>query len=1430
MSIMPEGWETVTLPHTWNAVDGQDGGNDYYRGTCMYVRTLAMPDLKEGERAVLEFLGAAMTAEVYVNGEKVICHEGGYSTFRADITDRLKEENILCVSVDNSANDRVYPQKADFTFYGGIYRDVNLLILPEKHFETVCDGMTGLKVTVQVEGKRAVMTLESRQNYDGKVTYTILAPDGMGYAYWKGVGADSELSECPQVLNATKVAEVKAVSVDGYAKAEVILEEVRLWDGVKSPYLYVALASLEATESTNADMVAVRFGCRGFSFDKDQGFFLNGRSYPLRGVSRHQDRAGVGNALTAQMHEEDLEMILDMGANTIRLAHYQHAQYFYDLCDAAGIVTWAEIPYITQHMPNGRKNTLAQMRELVVQCYNHPSIVCWGLSNEITASGTVTDDLVENHRQLNELCHNLDTTRPTTMAHVFMLETDFTFYGGIYRDVNLLILPEKHFETVCDGMTGLKVTVQVEGKRAVMTLESRQNYDGKVTYTILAPDGMGYAYWKGVGADSELSECPQVLNATKVAEVKAVSVDGYAKAEVILEEVRLWDGVKSPYLYVALASLEATESTNADMVAVRFGCRGFSFDKDQGFFLNGRSYPLRGVSRHQDRAGVGNALTAQMHEEDLEMILDMGANTIRLAHYQHAQYFYDLCDAAGIVTWAEIPYITQHMPNGRKNTLAQMRELVVQCYNHPSIVCWGLSNEITASGTVTDDLVENHRQLNELCHNLDTTRPTTMAHVFMLETDSPLIDLPDIGSYNLYFGWYIGELSENDSFFDDFHKSYPDRIIGFSEYGADANPQYQSECPERGDYTESYQCLYHEHLIKCIEERPYLWATHVWNMFDFAADGREEGGKNGQNQKGLVTMDRSLKKDAYYLYKAYWNHTDAFVHICGRRFADRVGEQTQVKVYSNQTQVELYIDGSYKESQNGAHIFVFDIPLIGEHRIEVRSGAVSDSITIRKAEKENPDYAIQKKEEVVNWFDKEELDVTCFSIEDTMGEIMSTPMGAALIERIMAKARASRGDVAEAASENATLQKMLSGMKMSSLLKQAAGAISAEEIAGLNAALQKIKKPSKKIRERVTFNVDSRISRILAHEESVAVFDRFLPGMRERVASQPATAGFSIRKLVSYAKGAIPEEVLEQIDKAFAELEIYIEKEADEKAGYTEEQPLIAEAAERVEEVPHTAIYPGRPWRDTEGKRIQTHGGALFYEDGTYYWYGENKDRTDGKCPVWTWGIRAYTSKDLYNWEDLGLIIKPDLDNPKSGLYPEKHVDRPHILKCDTTGKYICWIKQSGEEACFLILQADAFTGPYTIVTEAYRPLGLKVGDFDIIKEKGNEKAYLFFDGDHTGIIGMELSADYLKAEKEVSRQYTGLHAPFCREGVALFERNGKKYMLTSGMSGYIPNKSDAAASESWEAPFISIGNPHVSDASNASFNSQISQVFKVPG
>lgn len=364
----------------------------------------------------------------------------------------------------------------------------------------------------------------------------------------------------------------------------------------------------------------------------------------------------------------------------------------------------------------------------------------------------------------------------------------------------------------------------------------------------------------------------------------------------------------------------------------------------------------------------------------------------------------------------------------------------------------------------------------------------------------------------------------------------------------------------------------------------------------------------------------------------------------------------------------------------------------------------------------------------------------------------------------------------------------------------------------------------------MNYHIDMRIDQILGNEQTADIFDRFLPGMRDKAEEQAVIKGMSVRKLAEYAKGAIPDSILEELDRELGKVPVEEnEGTVTEKAEVLKAIPLTKAAAEQIEQPKQTAVYPGRVWRDTNGRRIQAHGGALFYEDGTYYWYGENKERTDGVCSIWTWGIRAYASKDLYNWEDKGLIIDPDLTDAGSNLYPTARVDRPHILKCGKTGKYVCWIKLSGEEACFVVLQADALLGPYEVMAENYRPFGMKVGDFDIVQEEDG-RAYLFMDADHVGIIGMELSEDCLSVYREVSRQYEGLHAPFCREGVTLFERMGKKYMLTSGMSGYIPNKSDSAVSEDWEQPFVSIGNPHVEDDTNASFNSQISQVFKVPG
>lgn len=625
--IRPDGSTvSVNLPHTWNSIDGQDGGNDYWRGTCVYQKMFSMPECGPDEQIYLEFCGVNASAQVELNGRSVASHNGGYSTFRWDVTEFLKEENVLIVRVSNSVNNRVYPQKADFTFYGGIYRDVNLIVVSKDHFDLDYYGGPGLKVTPTVEGK------------DSKVR------------------------------------------VEAFHKVENAQVKVRLLD--------------------------------------EQG------------------------------------------------------------------------------------NTVA---------------------------------------------------------------------GGAGVDVTLTI-----------------------------------------------------------------------------------------------PNVHLWDGVKDPYLYTAEATLEVS-GKKTDQVSAHFGVRTFSVDPEKGFFLNGRSYPLRGVSRHQDRKGIGNALTKEHHRQDMELIREIGANTIRLAHYQHDQYFYDLCDEYGMIVWAEVPYISEHMPDGRFNIITQATELVVQNYNHPSIVVWGVSNEITISTKEKADMLDNHRALNDLYHGLDPTRLTTLACYAMCGPFNKTAHITDVVSWNLYLGWYVPGLFLNDLWMDFFHLIYPKRCLGYSEYGCEAMPNLHSSNPRRGDHTEEYQCLYHEYMLKCFDRHPYLWATHVWNMFDFAADARDQGGEPGMNHKGLVTFDRKTKKDSFYLYKAWWSN-EPFVHICSQRYMDRPESVTAVKVYSNQPKVALYANGKLVEEKSGDKIFEFKVPLEGTVKLEAKAGKLSDSCSIRRLDTPNPAYKLHgKSSNSANW-------------------------------------------------------------------------------------------------------------------------------------------------------------------------------------------------------------------------------------------------------------------------------------------------------------------------------------------------------------------------------------------------------------------------------------------------------------------------------
>ena len=725
-SEMPKNWEWVNLPHSWNAIDGQDGGNDYFRGTGYYAKALDKMDLPEADRYYLEINGANSSADVYVNGQKLTHHDGGYSTFRVDITDVLQRDNLFVIAVDNSANDRVYPQVADFTFYGGLYRNVNIICVNQSHFDLDYFGGSGIAVTPEI------------------------------------VGADAKIN--------------------------------------------------------------------------------------------------------------------------------------------------------------------------------------------------------------------------------------------------------------------------------IKTYISNTKMGQKVAYTITDANGD--------------------VVATTTAEDEAV---------LEIKDVHLWHGKKDPYLYTAKAELLEDDKV-IDAVSTRFGCRTYKIDPENGFILNGEEYPLRGVSRHQDRWGVGNALLPEHHKEDMDLICEVGATTIRLAHYQHDQYFYDLCDERGLVIWAEIPYISQHMPTARENTISQMKELIIQNYNHPSIVVWGLSNEITMKGDTDPDLLENHRILNDLCHEMDKTRLTTMAAVSPCPTESPYIQIPDVVSYNHYFGWYGGETDMNGPWFDNFHKRWPNIPIGCSEYGCEALNWHTSN-PMQGDYTEEYQAYYHEELIKQLFTRKYMWATHVWNMFDFGADARSEGGENGQNHKGLITFDRKYKKDASYAYKA-WLSDDPFVHLCGKRYIDRVEEVTKVTVYSNLSEVELFANGvSLGKKTAEDHFFYFDVPNAGETKLVAVAGDFKDEGIIRKVEKFNEEYRLKEKNAVLNWFDITEVEGH-FSLNDKIGDIFSTLQGKMVMMGLLGKLLPKKGEKMMGGFEmNDTMMQMMGSftvLRISGMIGTMGVNLSKEDLLDLNAKLNKIKKPKKK--------------------------------------------------------------------------------------------------------------------------------------------------------------------------------------------------------------------------------------------------------------------------------------------------------------------------------------------------------------------------------
>ena len=655
-----------------------------------------------------------------------------------------------------------------------------------------------------------------------------------------------------------------------------------------------------------------------------------------------------------------------------------------------------------------------------------------------TFRANITDQLVDGENTIIVSADNSSNDR------VYPQMADFTFFGGIYRNVYIIEAPAVRFDLDYLGGDGVAVTPIV-------------NEDGSATVTV-------DSFITGA-TDGGAVKCDLLFDGEVVATAESPAT---AKTTLTytLENPTLWDGVENPALYTAKVTL--TTDSDSDERVVRFGVRTMKADKD-GFWLNGRKYPLHGVSRHQDRQDMGWAITEKEHKEDIDLIKELGANTIRLAHYQHDQYFYDLCDEYGMVVWAEIPYISSHLANGDENAVSQMKELITQNYNHASIFCWGLSNEITITGE-SEELMALHHRLNDLCHNMDKTRPTTMANVTMLDTTSPIIDLPDIMSYNHYFGWYMGDVNGNAEWLDDFRAARPDRTIGISEYGCEAILTWHNSNPKQGDYSEEYQAYYHESLLHIFAERPYIWATHVWNMFDFGVDGRNEGGVAGRNNKGLVTYDRKTKKDSFYIYKAYWT-TDPFVHITSKRYYYRAEKTTTVKVYSNCDKVTLFVGGKEFATQEGKYIFTFEVPLktLGATKIKAVSGEVSDEASIKYVRKPYQGYILKTEEKVDNWFDKNnEFDFKFpegyFSIKDKLGDIMATEEGEALISSLMDRVVKTMmsGPDGESKGEvkiSKGMMKLAGGMTIERIAGMAGDKVTPDVLFEVNEMLNKIKKP-----------------------------------------------------------------------------------------------------------------------------------------------------------------------------------------------------------------------------------------------------------------------------------------------------------------------------------------------------------------------------------
>jgi len=541
---------------------------------------------------------------------------------------------------------------------------------------------------------------------------------------------------------------------------------------------------------------------------------------------------------------------------------------------------------------------------------------CFEITKQLSNSGT------------NVLAVRVSNTEEKDLAP---LSGDFCVFGGLYRPVHLLETDETCFTPTDHGSPGVAWRqTQVSETQATLdvTTQISNSTKQKQSLTLLA---------RVIDQDGKpVAEMEQPITLMP-------SVTEPFRLRIIVPKPHLWNGRSDPYLYKAVVELRTKDQVR-DAVEQSLGLRYFSVDPDKGFFLNGQPYHLHGVNRHQDRWNKGWAISETDQDEDLAMIKEMGCTVVRCAHYQHSDYFYSLCDKAGILVWAEIPQVDRvgDSPQFAETSRNQLLDLIRQNINHPSIFAWSLFNELRPKNPDPHRLLQD---LTVIANGEDPTRPTIAATC--TEELPQMNKIPDLLGWNVYYGWYgdWGPLSDYDPMRAKYR--FTSRSGGYcvSEYGAGANPSQHEQNPRKPKndgqwHPEEYQNILHEKAWTELKTAPYIWGTFVWCMFDFTSYWRNEGGIKGRNNKGLVTYDRTTKKDSFYFYKANWSD-EPVLYITSHRHTERTNAVTDVKVYSNAAQVDLFVNSAAQgqRTNDGNATFVWkDLRLSpGVNAIEVRA-------------------------------------------------------------------------------------------------------------------------------------------------------------------------------------------------------------------------------------------------------------------------------------------------------------------------------------------------------------------------------------------------------------------------------------------------------------------------------------------------------------